>query len=141
VNAHNVISVTHLGGAGILHATTSTVPWAILHARTFEHDVLECGECRGRLRDIAVIVDPAVASNIPASISRRDGPRWFGGSWSAVCIVGHWAVERSFSGDNGVDGWIRGIAMWWGFGELMGLRFWVDASSMACDRNRDARCG
>ncbi|MCL2823742.1 MAG: hypothetical protein FWD57_07110 [Polyangiaceae bacterium] len=39
-----------------------------------------------------MIVDPAVASKIIASISRRDGLGWFGGSWSAVCIVGHRVV-------------------------------------------------
>ena len=57
-------------GRGMLYAATSSVPWANLHARTFEHDVLECGQCGGRLRVRAVIVDPDVATKILASISR-----------------------------------------------------------------------
>jgi len=57
----------------MLYAATSAVLWAILHARAFEHDVVESGECGGRLRVGEVIVDPAVASKIVASISRRDG--------------------------------------------------------------------
>ncbi|MCL2823846.1 MAG: hypothetical protein FWD57_07645, partial [Polyangiaceae bacterium] len=71
----HVVSVKHRGriGAGMLDAATSAVLWAILHARTFEHDVVECGECGGCLRDRAVIVDPGVATEIPSSLSSRVG--------------------------------------------------------------------
>jgi len=51
-DAHNVLSVRHWDrvGRGLLYAATSAVPWAILHARTFDQDVLLCGRCSGRLR-------------------------------------------------------------------------------------------
>ena len=47
VGAHNVLSVKHWDrmGRGMLYAGSSSVPWAILHARTFQHDVLACGQC------------------------------------------------------------------------------------------------
>ena len=71
VDANHVLSVKHWDriGRGMPYAATSSVPWAILHARTFEHDVLECGHCGGRLRVRAVVVDPDVATKILASIS------------------------------------------------------------------------
>ena len=71
MDAHNVLSVRHWDriGRGLLHAATSAVPWAILHARTFDQDVLLCGRCGGRLRVRAVIVDPEVAEHILASLS------------------------------------------------------------------------
>ena len=52
MDAHNVLSVRHWDriGRGLLYAGTSAVPWAILHARTFDQDVLLCGRCGGRLR-------------------------------------------------------------------------------------------
>ena len=76
VDAHHVLSLKHWDriGRGELYAGTSAVPWAIVHARTFQHDVLECGECGGRLRVRAVVVDPAVAARILASLSSQGGP-------------------------------------------------------------------
>ena len=50
--AYNVLSVKHLDRirSGLLNSETSALPWAILHERTFEHDVMMCGHCGGRLR-------------------------------------------------------------------------------------------
>ena len=75
IEAHNVLSVKHWDrmGRGELCASTSAVPWAILHARTFRHDVLECGVCGGRLRVRAMIVDPDVATKILESLAHRVG--------------------------------------------------------------------
>jgi len=77
MDAHNVLSVRHWDriGRGLLHAATSAVPWAILHARTFDQDVLLCGRCGGRLRVRAVIVDSEVAVQILKSLSRHAGER------------------------------------------------------------------
>ena len=72
VHAPNVLSADHLARiqGGLLYAATCAVPWAILHARTFDHDVLECPRCGGRLWVRAVIVDPDVAGRILASLAR-----------------------------------------------------------------------
>jgi len=62
-DAHSVLSANHsIPLVDVLNAATSAVPWAILHARTFEHNVLECGNCGERIRVRAVIADPAVAT-------------------------------------------------------------------------------
>ena len=140
VDAHNVLSVKHRGriDAGILYASTSAVPWAILHARTFEHDVLERGEGGGRLRARAVIVDPAVASRafrgVMGSLVRRIVVR----RMHVWPLRGRRRRVRQPETTER-DGCVRGVAIWWGFGELRGLRFLVDAGSMACDRGRDPR--
>ena len=75
VGAHGVLSVKHWDriGQGALYAGTSAVPWAILHARTFDHGVLRCGSYGGRLRARAVVVDPAVATGILMSLSSCAG--------------------------------------------------------------------
>ena len=71
---YDVLSVQHLDRirGGLLYSATSAVPWAILHERTFEHDVMVCGHCGGRLRLRAVIVDPEVAMRILASVTRLE---------------------------------------------------------------------
>ena len=71
VNAPNVLSVRHLERirGGLLYAATSAVTRAILHARTFDKDVLCCCHCGGRLRVRAVIADPGVAWGILASLA------------------------------------------------------------------------
>ena len=75
VDAHNVLSMKHWDriGQGVLYAGTSAVPWAILHARTFDQDVLRCGSCGGHLRVRAVIADPALATGILVSLSTSAG--------------------------------------------------------------------
>jgi len=37
------------------------------------------------------------------------------------------------------DGCVRGVAMCRGFGEVMGLRFWVDVVLIVCDGGPGAR--
>ena len=71
VPAPNILSDRHLARirGGLLHAATASVPWAVLHARTFDNDVLSCCRCGGRLRVRAVIVDPAVARRILAFLA------------------------------------------------------------------------
>ena len=67
----NVLSAKHLARilGGLLYAASCAVPWTILHARTFEHDVLECCCCGGHLRVKAVVVAPEEAQAILASVS------------------------------------------------------------------------
>ena len=76
VHAHSVLSVKHWDRIGQEepHAGTSAVPWAILHAGTFDQDVLMSGSCGAGLRVRAVIVDPAVVTRILSSLSRCAGP-------------------------------------------------------------------
>jgi len=75
VDAHNVLSLSHWdrSGCGLPYAATSAVPWAILHARTFDEDVLLCGRGGGCLRVRAVVVDLEVAGQILKSFSRHAG--------------------------------------------------------------------
>jgi hypothetical protein len=54
-----VLSVRHwerLRG-GILYAAESRVDWARLLRRTFDVDVLQCANCGGRLRVLAVLTE------------------------------------------------------------------------------------
>ena len=57
-------------------ARASAIPWSQLLARVYNTDSLACSHCGGRLRPIAVILDPAVAQKIlrhlgmPASVPR-----------------------------------------------------------------------
>jgi len=91
---------------------------------------------RATCRAKAMIVNPAVASKIVACMSRRNWLRGFGGSWSAVCIVfpsrGRRRSVRFWESAEG-NGCDWRVAMWWGFGLLMGLRFCVDGGFMACN--------
>jgi hypothetical protein len=61
-----VLSVAHwdrlLGG--LPYATSPRLDWARLLQRTFQVDALECPKCRGRMRVIAAIHEPAVAKAI-----------------------------------------------------------------------------
>ena len=75
VDAHNVLSLSDWNriGRGLPYAATSAVPWATLHARTFDQNVLLCERCSGRLRVRAVVVDLEVAGQILKSFSRHAG--------------------------------------------------------------------
>ena len=70
----NILSAKHLARVlgGLPCAESCAVPWAILHARTFDHDVLDCCCCCDgrRLLVKAVVADPEEAEAIPASLSR-----------------------------------------------------------------------
>ena len=56
-------------------------PWAELLARTFAVDVLACPKCRGRMRLLAMVEDPAnvarflAAMGEPTELPRRSPPR------------------------------------------------------------------
>jgi len=64
--APGILSVAHwdrlLGG--LLYAASPRLNWPLLLQRTFAVDVLECPKCQGRMRVIAAIHEPAVASAI-----------------------------------------------------------------------------
>ena len=93
VDARSVLSVCHWEriGRGLPYAATSAVAWAILHARTFDHDVRSCGRCSPRLRVRAVIVDMEVAGQIlkgPVRLAGERGAEGHGcasGQLDAVC--------------------------------------------------------
>ena len=53
------------------------------------------------------------------------------------CRCGDWS--RSFVGRTQGDGCVQGAGIRWELREWMGLRFWVDIGSKACDRERDVR--
>jgi len=75
IDAHNVLSLSDWNriGRGLPYAATSAVPWATLHARTFDQNVLLCERCSGRLRVRAVVVDLEVAGQLLNSLSRHAG--------------------------------------------------------------------
>ncbi len=66
----NVLSIRHWERlkSGALVATSSRVDWPTLMRRTFDTDVLECPNCDGRLRVIAVIDDVTIARRLLAEL-------------------------------------------------------------------------
>lgn len=64
--APNVLAVHHWNRlqSGALVTTSPRVDWAKLMRRTFDVDVLECPQCAGKLRIVAVVEDEAVAAAI-----------------------------------------------------------------------------
>lgn len=62
----NVLAVDHWNrlNSGALVATSPRIDWALLMRRTFDVDVLECPKCTGKLRILALVDDPAIATQI-----------------------------------------------------------------------------
>lgn len=54
---------------GALVAISSRLDWAILLQRTFEVDVLECPTCRGRLRILGAVTEPAMVRLVLEGLS------------------------------------------------------------------------
>ena len=96
VDARSVLSVSHWEriDGGLLCAATSGVPPAMLHARTFEDDVLSCGRSGPRLRERAVIMKMEVAGRILRGSSRHAGDSG-GGARFGVWTVGRCGVGGS----------------------------------------------
>ena len=69
--AHIVLSAKHLDRirGSMLYAATSAMPYAILHERTFEHDVIVCAYRSGRLLVRVVIVNTTV---LPGNVAPVD---------------------------------------------------------------------
>jgi hypothetical protein len=91
VPAPNVLSAKHLERihGGLLFAATSSVPWAVLLARTFDVDSKACPRCERRLVVRAVISDLAVASQILDSLAKnaRAPPRHEEDAQDAVLVL------------------------------------------------------
>ncbi|MBN9165356.1 MAG: transposase [Myxococcales bacterium] len=64
--APNILSVRHWSRVlgGLLYATSPRLPWAQLLQRTFDVDILECPQCKGRLRLIETVVEKGAARQI-----------------------------------------------------------------------------
>jgi hypothetical protein len=64
--APNVLALDHWNrlNSGALVATSPRVDWALLMRRTFDVDVLECPKCTGKLRVLALVDDPTIATQI-----------------------------------------------------------------------------
>jgi hypothetical protein len=66
----NVLSVKHwtrlLGG--LLYASSPRIDWANLLRRSFDVDVLVCPTCRGRLRVLGEVTDPAMVGLVLESV-------------------------------------------------------------------------
>jgi len=62
----NVLPIRHWNRllGGLLLCTSPRLDWATLMRRTHATDVLECSQCHGRLRVLAVITEPDVAREI-----------------------------------------------------------------------------
>ena len=72
----NVISVRHWRRLhdGALLATSPRVDWAALLRRTFEVDVLACPKCGGRLKVMAVIIEPEPVRRVLEHLHMPPGP-------------------------------------------------------------------
>ena len=124
VDAHNVLSVSHWDriGRGLPYAAPSAVPWAILHARTFDQDVLLCGRCGGGLRVRAVIVDPEVAVEILKSPSRHAGERGAVARGPPSQLVAAWWAELGTLWGKNAGGQVRpGCSDVMGIGRVDGV--------------------
>jgi hypothetical protein len=91
VLAPNVLSAKHLDRihGGLLFAATSSVPWAVLLARTFDVDSKACPRCEGRLVVRAVVSDLSVARQILDSLAKqaRAPPRHEEDAHDAVLVL------------------------------------------------------
>ena len=82
--AHNILRIQHWNRIldGELYASGPRLKWALLLRRTFRVDVMECVECKGRLRIVGMVDEPetiravlqglGVASEIPVTVRARD---------------------------------------------------------------------
>ena len=70
--APNILSVAHWARLidGQLYSCSVRLNWSRLVQRTFQADVLECPKCRGRMKIIADICEPAVAHAILESLGQ-----------------------------------------------------------------------
>ena len=68
--APNVIGVKHWSRllGGLLHAFSPRMDWANLLRRSFDVDVLSCPKCRGRLRVLGEVTDPAMVGLVLGSL-------------------------------------------------------------------------
>ena len=83
---HSVLCGGGARGSGTRtrHGTTGYRPWAELLARSFAVDVLTCSSCHGRMRQLAVIKDPAQCYGT--------SPRGGGGDRSAPPLCNSWSA-------------------------------------------------
>jgi Putative transposase len=68
--APNVLSVRHWSRllGGLLYASSPRIDWANLLRRSFDVDVLACATCRGRLRVLGEVNDPAIVRLVLESV-------------------------------------------------------------------------
>ena len=67
----------HKGPDPVRPSRAAAIPWSQLLARAYNTDSLVCSHCGGRLRPVAVILDPAVAQMILRHLGMPDSvPRF-----------------------------------------------------------------